>query len=90
MYVKPRQGQVELPIEIYTEKLWERSENDAVVKLNEAVQQYAMAAGKPLWLLSAEHDGDVLVQFGDSLVEMNLGDGGVMYVFKDTAFWQCH
>jgi hypothetical protein len=36
-----------------------------------------------------EYEGPLLVQFDESLVPMNLGDAGVMYVFPDTAFWQC-
>ncbi|MEZ4310153.1 MAG: hypothetical protein R3F14_19095 [Polyangiaceae bacterium] len=50
----------------------------------------ARVLGEPIWLQSPEHDGDLLCQFDDSFVHMNLGDSGVMYVFSDTAFWQCH
>lgn len=34
--------------------------------------------------------GGFFLQFTESLVPMNLGDAGVMYVFERTAFWQCH
>ena len=35
-------------------------------------------------------DAGFLMQFGESFVPMNLGDSGVMYVYRDAAFWQCH
>lgn len=34
--------------------------------------------------------GGFYFQFDESVVPMNLGDSGVMYVFERTAFWQCH
>jgi hypothetical protein len=46
------------------------------------------ALGGPLWLQDPEHDGAFVLQFRSSLARMNLGDGGVMFVFSDTAFWQ--
>lgn len=30
------------------------------------------------------------MQFDEGFVDVNLGDMGVMYVFEDSAFWQCH
>jgi hypothetical protein len=48
------------------------------------------AAGKPLWLQGKEHEGHFLFQFDESFIDVNLGDAGVMYVFTDTALWQCH
>ncbi len=48
------------------------------------------AGGKPIWLQRAEHSGGFVLQAAAELVPMNLGDGGVLYVFDDTAFWQCH
>jgi len=48
------------------------------------------ALGEPIWLQSPEHFGSFLCQFDEGFVSMNLGDTGVMYVFSDTAFWQCH
>lgn len=48
------------------------------------------ALGEPLWLQSPQHHGALLCQFDEGFVSMNLGDTGIMYVFADTAFWQCH
>ena len=45
--------------------------------------------GEPIWIQDAEHWGDLLLQFDESFVPMNLGDCGVMYVFDDAQFWQC-
>lgn len=53
--------------------------------------QAARVGGQPLWLQGAEHDdGSFLMQFDEQFVDVNLGDAGVMYLFEDTAFWQCH
>lgn len=48
------------------------------------------AGGEPLWLQDEEHYGPFLMQLDESLVHMNLGDAGILYIFEDTAFWQCH
>jgi antitoxin component YwqK of YwqJK toxin-antitoxin module len=47
-------------------------------------------AGDAMWLQSPEHDGNFLMQFDEQLAPVNLGDTGIMYVFSDTVFWQCH
>ncbi len=50
----------------------------------------ARAGGGPIWLQSDEHEGDFLLQFDESFANVNLGDCGVMYIFTDEQFWQCH
>ncbi len=51
----------------------------------------ARVLGEPIWLQSDElTDGSFLLQFDESFVDVNLGDSGVMYVFSDSAFWQCY
>lgn len=51
----------------------------------------ARAGGVPIWLQGDEHAADgFLLQFDESFADVNLGDCGVMYVFTDTQFWQCH
>ncbi|MCI5054715.1 MAG: hypothetical protein MRY83_01335 [Flavobacteriales bacterium] len=47
-------------------------------------------SGNAMWLQAPEHGGNFLMQFDEQLVDVNLGDTGIMYVFSDTAFWQCH
>src|SRR5262245_60097014 len=32
------------------------------------------ALGRPIWLQGDEHDGDFILQFGEELVDVNLGD----------------
>lgn len=51
---------------------------------------HARALGEPLWLQSEEHWGQLVLQLDEAFASINLGDMGVMYVFDDTAFWQCH
>jgi antitoxin component YwqK of YwqJK toxin-antitoxin module len=53
-------------------------------------QAGARVLGEPIWLQYPEGGGTFLMQFDESFAWMNLGDMGVMYVFGDTAFWQCH
>ena len=50
----------------------------------------ARAGGAPIWLQGDEHEGDFLLQFDESFANLNLGDCGIMFVFTDTQFWQCH
>lgn len=50
----------------------------------------ARAGGQPIWLQGDEHEGAFLLQFDESFANINLGDAGVMYIFADQQFWQCH
>lgn len=65
-------------------------EESPLEQLRNAVFSASYAAGRPLWLQSEEHEGHFLLQFDEAFIDTNLGDAGVMYVFADTAFWQCH
>lgn len=53
-------------------------------------QLHARAGGEPIWLQDEEGGGRFLLQVDEGFASMNLGDCGVMYVFDDTAYWQCH
>jgi len=48
------------------------------------------ALGSPMWIQEDEHFGPFALQFDEMFADINLGDSGVMYVFPDTAFWQCY
>ena len=51
----------------------------------------ARVLGEPLWLQGDEGGGaGFVMQFDESFVGVNLGDMGIMYVFSDGGFWQCH
>jgi hypothetical protein len=50
----------------------------------------ARAGGGPIWLQGDEFEGGFLLQFDESFANINLGDMGVMYIFRDAQFWQCH
>ena len=82
--------EIDLPVDVFSEEIYELDETDPVYELSEELNRFALAGGKPLWLQGPEHDGEIILQFDEELVDMNLGDAGVMYVFRDTAFWQCH
>lgn len=51
---------------------------------------YAWGGPEPMWLQGDEYFGVFAMQFDEGFAYMNLGDSGIMYVFADTAFWQCH
>ena len=60
-------------------------------EVHDAIFQVAgRAGGDPIWLQSEEDGGQFLFQFHEGLASINLGDCGVMYVFDDTAYWQCY
>jgi antitoxin component YwqK of YwqJK toxin-antitoxin module len=46
--------------------------------------------GEPIWIQEEVYCDYFIMQFSEGLVDINLGDSGTMYVFKDTAFWQCY
>lgn len=47
--------------------------------------------GHPLWIQSEERGaGEFVLQCDERLASINLGDMGRLYVFTDTAFWQCY
>jgi hypothetical protein len=63
-------------------------------RLRDALYQLpARLGGRPQWLQSPDdeaNEDDFILQFDADFIPMNLGDSGVMYVFAETAFWQCH
>lgn len=51
----------------------------------------AERVGGPLITFADDKRSDrFLLQFSESVVDVNLGDAGTMYVFPDDAFWSCH
>lgn len=48
------------------------------------------ANGEPSWVQNDEGFSDFILQFDEDFAPVNLGDRGIMYVFPDLAFWQCH
>lgn len=67
-------------------KVWGR-ENDLRGQLHAA---HARVLGEPTWVQDAAHRGELVMQLDAGFADVNLGDMGVLYVFEDTAFWQCH
>lgn len=76
--------------------VWRDDENDPapsteITELRDLIfGAHARVLGKPIWLQFDEDSGTFLMQFDDNFCPMNLGDSGVMYVFRSTAFWQCY
>jgi hypothetical protein len=60
--------------------------------LRTAIQQLpCRALGAPTWIQAPEVDDALLLQLDEGFVpSLNIGDCGLMYVFANTAFWQCH
>lgn len=80
---------VEVPLEVFRTQM-EPDDPELAELWGELFNASAYAGGGPIWLQQAEHEGQFLLQFDESFIDMNLGDAGVMYAFADTAFWQCH
>ena len=52
---------------------------------------HARVLGDPIWLQSEQDGGGSFVmQLDEGFVDVNLGDMGVLYVYDDGGFWQCH
>ena len=82
--------EIEIPIEVFHPEVRGLVEENPLLNLATRIYDQSYAAGVPLWLQGVEFKGTFLLQFDEMLVDMNLGDGGIMYVFKETAFFQCH
>jgi hypothetical protein len=86
--------EVEVPTAIfdYDPMDYQNSLPDQLDEIRGTVYQTsAWGGGSPMWLQAPEYAGGLfLLQFDESFAYMNLGDMGIMYVFTDTAFWQCH
>ncbi len=81
--------EVEAPIDFFSED-YNREEEDLKELRNKLYNAPAYVLGAPIWLQAAEHFGNFLLQFDETFADINLGDSGIMYVFGDTAFWQCY
>jgi hypothetical protein len=60
-------------------------------KLKNALAKLSVRVlGGPDWIQDPQPGkGPFLLQFDERFVDVNLGDKGRMYVYADTAFWQC-
>lgn len=74
---------VDVPVDVWT------SNDDDLHK--SIYRAGARVLGEPMWLQEEEEgDGAFVMQLDESFVDVNLGDCGVLYVFDEGAFWQCH
>jgi len=67
------------------------SEDEDLLEIkNKLWQSPAYVLGNPIWLQEEAYTGEFIMQFNEFFTDINLGDSGEMYVFKETAFWQCY
>ncbi len=69
-------------------RVWQDDPEDRL--RNAIFQAHARVLGEPIAIQEDIPMDNLLVQFDARFVDINLGDSGVMYVFEDTAFWQCY
>jgi len=82
-----------VPSAVFDSDVYEKYDEDhPVVIIRENMTDQSVVAayvgGKPIWLHNPEGEGELLMQFSDSLVNMNLADAGYLYVFKNAAYLQ--
>jgi len=77
--------EIEVPLDIFDEDIVEDS---AIYELSEEILDFGFVGGKPVWMDFEQNEHQFVMQFDNRLVDMNLGDGGSMYVFNDIAFRQ--
>ena len=86
--------QVDVPVAAFQDpaEIIGEDRDPIIEELHEAIYESpARAGGAPIWVQGdASPSSNFLFQFDDEFVPMNLGDMGIMYVFAETAFWQCH
>jgi len=76
---------IEVPSRVF------RSHTGSLSELREAI--YCLSGrvlGDPIWLQDNESGWRFIMQFDEGFADVNLGDAGVMYVFENDAFFQCH
>jgi hypothetical protein len=86
---------IELPVSVLA--VGEGDEDSAEKQLLSAIWRLPFKVlPSPLWLQDKEKDvtdeavNGFLFQFTEEFVPINLGDMGEMYVYRDTAFFQCY
>ncbi len=74
------------------EHAWSLEEKDSVAsQIHKKIFNLpAYIGGEPIWLQGEDHTGDFVMQFQEAFLPVNMGDSGELYVFTDTAFWQCY
>jgi hypothetical protein len=76
---------IDVPVEVFS---GEPSGPDVEALRDALLRSPGYALGGPIWLQDDAFAGEFVCQLDASLVPMNLGDQGVLYVFSDRAFWQ--
>ncbi|MDX1902708.1 MAG: toxin-antitoxin system YwqK family antitoxin [Thermonemataceae bacterium] len=81
--------ELKVPTEIFYQNYESPHTNTEAIR-KKVFNAPAYVLGEPIWLQGDEYEGNFLLQFDERFGDVNLGDSGVMYVFENTAFWQCY
>ena len=87
--VRPARGLEVVLLPNIPANVWEQTEGPLGQLCTAIIQLPARMFGRPQWVQEPEWGGEFVMQFDGQFVDINLGDCGIMYVFADTAFWQC-
>ena len=82
--------EVEVPLGAWSVSYGSDERLEEIRKTIYSLHAWGGGDGGPFWLQQEEHQGDFLLQFDEAFAHMNLGDAGLMFLFADTAFFQCH
>ncbi len=86
----PEQRVELIPIEVPA-TIWKATDGPSGRLASALFSLPALLLGEPMWIQEPELVASRFVmQFDADLVSINLGDNGIMYVFENTAFWQCY
>ena len=79
---------IDVPVDVFST---EGSNIDEIIEIRDMLLDdvCAYVGGGPVWMQGDESTDNFLFQFDERLIDVNLGDSGVMYVFANTAFLQC-
>ena len=81
-----RSHELTVPIDLFKNEIFELDEAHIYSELlNHIIRFDSYASRKPLTAEPLMHE-EMILSFGSSLIDMNLGDGWGMYIFKNTGF----
>lgn len=83
---------IEVPEDIFDEDFYDIFDKDSHMGiLHKELFNTSYVGGKPIWYQGEEYSSETFIcQFDERFIEeINLGGDGIMYVFEQTAFWQC-
>jgi predicted DNA-binding WGR domain protein len=83
-------GLVATPVDVPADVFDRDHDDEDLAKLSSLLLNApGFIGGAPLWIQEPQEAGRFIGQLNGDLIDMSLGDQGVLYVFEDCAFWQC-